>query len=375
MTDHFLRVSILSLTLILCFASSATPETPEEIDIEYQKQVIGRTVAGRPSLSLPAAGSLPRTLAEVPGEEPSTVERQPLSEDLETRAAIAATWAARQKINIFGRREIYTAGFFDGLQAAFRDPLIGDWDYRQGGRDGRRDRGAYRVGSEIGREAARRAAGNIAYTRLTVHTDSGPEPGPTAAFSAPLPPAREPRLLDVFDQLPASSFLEHEEYEPLLDPWKLYRSDTYDDFYDRSWADPARAFGYWLDHHRDRAFWREINDSEQSQFQDVFLATFRRQLPELLAGAGDLAYSRGHDEGWKYAVAVVQEHSYRKGYHEGFGAALAAHAESAFYDSYPAFFDQRYNELVHEGWSAAPEIGEILAGRSGTVDVEPVESY
>ncbi len=354
MRHCLLRASICFLILgIFSVAVFATPDA-KEIDIDYDRLV--RSLAGRPSISQPAAGAPPRALVVVePNEESQQVERSAAANGLETRAAVAATWAARQQIKIFGRREIYQAGFYDGLKQAFHDPLIGDWDFRQGHRAGRRDLDAYRIGSELGLEHARLRAGEDAYARLTAQShDLDNEPRPRArpaaadrktSASTPIPAVRKPRLLDVFEDLPLSSVLEHGELKPLPDAFKLYRCDSYDDFYDRRWADSTRAFDYWLDHHRDRAFWRQLDGDDRARFAKIFRSTFSRQLPDLSAGAGESAYARGQGDGWSYGVLVVQEWRYREGFHEGFTSALREHARSTFHDRYPSLCDDRYGEL------------------------------
>ncbi len=361
-------VVIVGLFAVAIFASENVPKISalEVIDIDYDLESLVRSAAGRPSISQPAAGTLPPSLAaSKPNESRREAGGNNAADGLETRAAVASTWTAQQQIKIFGRREIYQAGFYDGMQQAFDDPLIGDWDFTQGHRAGGRDRDAYRIGSEAGLDHARVRAGEDAYARITAQC-SGPSDRPQHALpsaadqrldaSTPMPAVREPRLLDVFEDLPLSSVLEQAGFEPFPDPFKLYRSDSYDDFYDRRWTDPARALDYWLDHHRDGAFWRQLSGEEKARFAKIFRSTFSRQLLEFLAGTGESAYAHGHGDGWSYGVLTVQEWRYRKGFHQGFTAALQEHARSTFNDRYPSLFDDRYGELFRE-WSTTARPG------------------
>ncbi len=402
-TTRLLAISFLAFGFSHLSAFAADP--PKEINIDYARECIGRSSTGRPSISQPAAGALPLALAAPrPSGELALAELgggRDAANGLKTRAAVAATWTARQQIQIFGRREIYQAGLYDGLQQAFHDPLIGDWDQLQGHHAGRRAREAFRIGSELGAEQARIVAAEDAYARITAQfhdltRDPRAKAQPDKARriasrqerameqDTPIPVARKPRLLDVFDDVPLSSFLtasergprdRHHELEPLPDPFKLYRSDSYDDFMDRRWTEPGRAFDYWLDHHRDSAFWRQLNDHEKVDFAEIFRFTFSRQLHGLLADAGEHAYGEGHGDGWNYGVLVVQEWSHRKGYHEGFTSALQQHARSAFRDRYPRLLDDRYGELFRE-WSttAKPEIRKVVVvDGSGDGVFEPGE--
>ena len=394
-TTRLLAVAILALGFSPATAFAADP--PKEINIDYSRECIGRSLVGRPSISQPAAGALPLALAvERPTEELPLFERSGNSDvtnGFMTRAAVAATWTAHQQIEIFGRREIYQAGFYDGLQQAFHEPLIGDWDQQQGLRAGRRDRDAFRIGSELGAEQARLAADEDAYARITAQfhdltreplAKAQPESPPRAKScqehlaeqKAWMPAPRKPRLLDVFDDVPLAFSLAGSEgdleslrsdFGPLPDPFKLYRSDSYDDFLDRRWTEPARAFDFWLDHHRDRAYWRQLSSDERVDFAEIFRSTFSHQLHVLLIDTSEHAYRAGHSDGWNYGVLVVQEWSHRKGYHEGFTSALQQHARSAFRDRYPRLFDDRYGELFRE-WSttANPEIRKVVVvGDSG----------
>ena len=336
--DRFRALALFFSGSLFLAAAIPAAEKLGVIDVEYKRD---RNAAGPPSISKPAAGGLPPCLAiEAPAGsgEHGDVAAKP---GLETRASIAATWAARQKIVVFGEREIHRAGFFEGLQAAFQDPLIGDWDHRRGVRAGLRDPNARRIGAHLGAREARRTSAENVYDLITTPAADRPA---TPALEPWIPPARQPRLLDVFDQIPLKTFLEHTGSEPLPDAWKLYRSDSYADFYDRRWADAEAAFEYWLDHHRGQAFWSDLEETQRSRFMEIFHHAFQHQLPELLSGTGEHAYGRGHDEGWSYAVAVVREWQYRKGYTRGFEIALQDHAESAFLDRYLNRLAKRYDE-------------------------------
>ena len=127
----------------------------------------------------------------------------------------------------------------------------------QGQRAGRRDRDAYRIGSEVGFEQARLSASEDAYARITAQfhdltreprADARPADATRRAMEheIPMPVVRKPRLLDVFEDLPLASSL-----VPRPDPFKLYRCNNYDDFFDRRWAEPARfvrsAYRGWHD--------------------------------------------------------------------------------------------------------------------------------
>lgn len=257
--------------------------------------------AGAPSSSRPAAGKLPEALAiGVPDEEVEALG-VPADPALETRAAVAATWTARKVFDVFGRREIYRAGFYDGLHAALRDPILSQWEYSAGLRAGRRDRQARPAGAAL-----------------------APQPE-TLVFAASRPAARAPRIVEVFDEYPVSSS-RHIEIEPLPDPWRLYNARSYDDFYDREWTDPRHAFDVWLRQHEDRAFWRGMESAERARLAELFQRMYPRQLSDFAASFSEQAYGLGHDDGWDYGSLIAHEWSFRRGYHEGFSAARAEKA-------------------------------------------------
>ncbi len=390
-TTMFFSAVLLLSTAASAASTSATLESENQIDskdpavlesrletstiiIDYDRHRIGRYKTARPSISPPAAGALPSVLTVVRTNASADTSFRPqyTPAGLETRASVAATWTARQQIQIFGHREIYEAGFYDGLQQAFHDPLIGDWDHLQGDLAGSRDRQAYRIGSELGLRHARIRADQDAHARIAFQSQNTTSQvrrdtesslnreGVVDELTALMPQVREPRLLDVFEDLPLSSVLERSEPGSLPDPLKLYRSSNYQDFYDHHWTEPESAFAYWLTHHRDRAFWQQLSEDERTGFAEIFRSAYRHQLPELLAGRGEQAYGDGYGDGWSYGVRVVQEWRRRQGYHEGFNAALQTHARSAYWKSYPSLFDDRYGELFRQ-WSATAkaETGEV----------------
>ncbi len=306
-----LRTAMFLPMILFCTVLSSAfvfaTEIPKEIEIDYERERIARSSVGRPSISQPAAGNLPRALTEGLRDSFQRVEAHgregndfDTMDGLETRAAVAATWTARQQITIFGRREIYQAGFYDGLQQAFHDPLVGDWDFRQG----------HQAGLRPGRAMESRQR------RATEDAE-------------PISAVRNPNLLDVFEDLPLTSVIEPSGLEPLPDPLKLYRSDNYEDFYDQRWTESERALEYWIDHHQDRAFWRQLGSAEKARFAEMFRSIYSRQLPDLLVGAGEGFYARGHGDGWSYGAMVAQEWSYRQGFHQGFMSALHEHARQA----------------------------------------------
>ncbi|MEM7352670.1 MAG: hypothetical protein AAF657_17860, partial [Acidobacteriota bacterium] len=171
---------------------------------------------GRPSTSAPAAGALPETLTLALTRhflaEPQTSQAEQADQGLETRAAVAATWTARQQIESFGIRELYEAGFHDALQAALEDPGIGDWDYQAGIRSGQVDLRATEIGTQLGLSRAKQATQAVALA---------------SEVTKPSPEVRQPRLLDVFDaHAPMSTLKMSAEDAAVLgqpDPWLLYR--------------------------------------------------------------------------------------------------------------------------------------------------------
>ncbi len=369
---HLYRPSIISLCVGLCSLLGFSAESREQIDLDFQNRAFERVVAERsidqrPSVSRPAAGTLPTPLtitapsAASAATDTSADEAQPA---LETRAAVAATWTARQQIDLFARRELYQAGFYDALQTTINDPELGRWDYQQGLHAGRRDP-ATAVGSEIGYTEATKVARSRARAHVTAQWELGHDreldPRPTAAtLEVSVPDITTPQLFDVFDDFPLASVLEQTDTQGLKSLWTLYHHDSYDDFYDNAWADAEHAFDYWLSHHRDRAAWIGLDAPERSQFEQLFRRAYAHQIVELIADIGNEAYSQGHDHGWDYGSFVAYEWNYRQGYHQGFEIAVHEHARTAFREAYPRLYREKVDELFRQhSQSARLEISPL----------------
>ncbi|MCP3958195.1 MAG: hypothetical protein GY719_10120 [bacterium] len=384
---------IVGISLGFCSLAAMAASNGKEIDLELERKSVGRSSAevssaARPSTSRPAAGVLPRALVievpDVPSKPNDGAGASPdapqTDRELETRAAVAATWAARQSVDHSGRREIYRAGFYEGLQSAMRDPLLGAWDYRQGTRAGESDPRARLAGEEVGTEDAARVAGRSARLRvIDQFRDLSREPAldPRAAvpaFTGALPAIREPRIVDVFKDHPVESVVAHDFGS--LDAWRLYRCDDVDDLYDSGWADASRGFDHWLRHHHDRAFWNQLSTTERARFESLFKCAYSHQLEELIHSVGDRVYARGHEDGWDYGSQVAYEWSFREGFAQGFETAVRDGAETAFHGAYPALYEDRYRQLFSE-WStsARPEIREVaLADGNDDGVFEPGEA-
>ena len=185
----FASTAFATLFLSLAFCSMTAAAESQELEIGLERKSINRSAAeqsaGRPSTSRPAAGTLPAALRiEIEDAVGSGDPSGATAEDhaLETRAAVAAAWSAKKRIERSGRPQAYRAGFYQGLRAALRDPLIGAWDYQQGIVAGKADPQAHLAGAEIGLEDAERAAEESA-RRLD------PQIG-TPVFTASMPESR-----------------------------------------------------------------------------------------------------------------------------------------------------------------------------------------
>ncbi len=344
---------------------SGASEGSVSIDLDFPRQAIyqglqAEASVGRPSVSPPAAGTLPR-FAELAASaaDDSTLGLSgaaDVSRAIETQAAVAATWTARQQFRVAGQRQLYQLGFYESMKLALDDPLIGEWDYQRGYRAGGRSPEAAGAGTEVGRQDAERVARAMAEGHVTaLFLESGRLPSPNPRPTVPLtttadlkPAVREPRLFDVFDDHPVTEVIQCEDSLRLPDPWIFSRQASAADVYDGGWAEADQAFDVWLSHHHERALWRQLDPSDRSHFSRIFRQIYNHQLSDLFAQSAERAYGRGFDHGWEYGTLIAYEWSFRKGYHDGFARLISESAQASFEDRYPEAYNNLYRRLYRQ---------------------------
>ncbi len=376
------RSILFTIGICLGFSFLTAPQAQgrEAIDIAFENIHVDRQAlrggTGRPSNSLPEPGGVPPVLKlEWPTESSLEARKESTAlaandsasnPGIETLAAVAATWTARLQTQTLASRELYAAGFFEALKTALNDPLLGEWDLAEGIRIGSEAPLAQEVGFQIGFENAQRVSGKVASRHIKAQfRDLSHEPRPTprpavAGQRSPLPVAQKPSLQRVFEAYPLRSFLESAETDHLPDPWALYRYQSHDDFYSKQWSDANHGFNTWLDSHRERALWNDLEADERAVFARVFKETFALQVQDLFSRDGERTYSKGYRDGWSYGSFIAYEWGFRRGYHQGFEATMQTRFESAFREHYPTLYLERYQELFRE-WSTSvrPKIKRV----------------
>ncbi len=288
--------------------------------------------------------------------------------DLDDRARAAASWSANEIAATTGRLEYYRAGVHRGMRVALSDERLGEWDYLQGMRLGRRDPEARRVGFEAGALAARdtareRAGKQVADQFMDLSRDPQRAPDFTApAWAAAGGWAAPVTLVQVFEELPPRSFpglggrLDYAFRGWSRDPWSLYECSHHRDFHDAGWKDPHRAFDLWRARHAGRWFER-LGRADRERFRDVFESEFAYRLRFAFERHLARAFDEGFEDGWNYGAFLAYEWAFRRGYNEGFDAAARNAADVTFgrefAPAYAGFYDAAFEEWSH---SARPGI-------------------
>ncbi|MEM7582474.1 MAG: hypothetical protein AAF560_03765 [Acidobacteriota bacterium] len=354
--------SFTALALMSGAASVQASAPAKPIELELPAKVRSASSLeddGRPSFSKPSAGALPISVElPNPGIDEDLAGVDP---SIETRAAVAATWTARKQFKNFGQRQLFQVGFHEALHWVLDDPVIGEWDYRRGQLAGEQAPDATRVGLERGRQDALQAARETATRHVSALFQApgrrplpDPRPAVPAALVAALnPEVRAPQLIDVFEAVPVAEVSTEAEALLASDPWMLYRRASSTDAYDDSWVDAKGALDFWLDHHRERALWRQLDTADRASFSRLFQQIYQHQLSELLAERAERVYAQGFDAGWTYGNAVAHEWSFRQGYHAGFAAQLTKSAQTGFEELYPEHYQEHYRSLYREHFDAA----------------------
>jgi len=388
--NYYSILLTMGMSLVLSFQSTSQAHGREAVDLAFENINVDRPALregkGRPSNSLPEPGGVPpglrlesprETILENRNESTPLMKTDSASDPgLETLAAVAATWTARLQTQTLASRELYDAGFFEALKTALNDPLLGEWDLTEGIRIGSEAPLAQEVGFQIGFENAQQVSEKVATRHIKAQfRDLSHEPRPTprptvAGQRSPLPVARKPSLRKVFEDYPLGSFLETAETDHLPDPWTMYRYQSHDDFYSKQWSDADRGFNTWLDSHRERALWSDLEANERAVFARLFKETFALQVQDLFSRDGERTYSKGYRDGWAYGSFIAYEWGFRRGYHQGFESVMQSRFESAFREHYPALYLERYQELFRD-WStsARPKIKRVDLDASRAIDL------
>ncbi len=358
------RSMLLLVTLGLTMPPVATAEESAAISLEFPLRAIHQASPsdgdGRPSVSSPAAGSLPGLvdLAEFPAEVPVLAVTDALDTAIETRAAVAATWAAQQQFRLHGRQQLYQVGFYESMKLALDDPTIGEWDYQRGYAAGADAPQAVEVGAEMGRQEAEREASVTTEAHVSAvgsgHPTLDPQPPSRAPdtlhSSVENSRLQTPSFFDVFDDNSPTEVLSARDGVVLPSSWTLFRQASAfrqassADAYDGGWTDGKNALDEWMSHHHDGAIWRQLESSEKSAFSAVFRRIYNRQLGDLFAESAERVYGVGFDDGWKYGTLIAYEWSFRKGYHAGFAGTLSASARAGFEERNSRIYNDLYRE-------------------------------
>ncbi|MFQ5351102.1 MAG: hypothetical protein ACE5EG_11720, partial [Thermoanaerobaculia bacterium] len=284
-----------------------------------------------------------------------------LDDDLEARARQAATWAAGEAIERYGRPRYFEIGFHESLHDAFRRTRRDRWEFDQGHRSGRLDPEARRLGEEIGYEEGRLLAAEEA--RLTVSEQFADLTRQPVRLPAPPPPpfsaagftVAEPQLRDVFHDLSWRGRRAAGFRDLRLDPWRLYRAGRHADFYDGDWCTGRFGLDLWLRRHRKRGWLRELDRDQRRLFEQRFELLFEAELARRFAHVADHAFDRGYVAGWRYGIRVGREWQYRRGYHAGFETGVSETARAVFFASFRPSWAAAYDALFGE-WSTTVKL-------------------
>ncbi|MDJ0837277.1 MAG: hypothetical protein QNK37_12225 [Acidobacteriota bacterium] len=392
-------------TLFLCLSviAAVLPVAAQEQRVlDYRRGTVHRDRTPEVSRQ-----KLPDELVYQPGEGRVAVTRRDDNKDgrvvvpnraggreaqIESQAADAAAWAARNLAREFGYREYYRVGFHRAIHYALKTPHLTDWDFREGRREGRRDRYAEQDGADLGNRRARETAERLAQEDAADqfrNLNWRPAPTPvrtrieTPRFDENLDLFIKPELEDVFKTYPLNRFNAwrgreirfYEDWKPR--PWKIYNAANYDKHFDGRWRDPAHAFNVWKKDQRRGRFYQSLNQNERARFRGVFNEIFPDEIAAQYQKYLAPAYNLGWDDGLAYGLHVGYEWAWRRGYYEGVKDAAAAAAEDSFYRGYSRYYRRAYN-AAYDDWSrnVHAEITdlEVVDGNDDGV-FEPGESF
>jgi hypothetical protein len=325
---------------------------------------------------------VPRTAIDTrpPAELPSTLRRSaPGAEKtardltgLERRVVSDAREFADEAADRRGRRSYFRVGFRQGLLEALNDDRLGRRDFRQGVLDGETDREARRLGRGIGSDAAIEIALGEAESAVAAQfRDLSLEPAFDPSVTIPAwsaPPVRfdVPDVDDLLSEYPFTTYGPRgRDGDGFLADWewtadRLRRSTSYNDVYDRQWADGARAYERWVRNPSNARLIRGLSSLERNDLRALFIRGFENRLDRLADTRLSVAWERGLDRGWDYGRFIREELEYREGFARGFRQQAGLMARTVFRSAYPREFKESYT-TAFDRWStsAVPVIGDV----------------
>lgn len=391
------RIAAITLALAALGITGTSAKADTKLDPAYRRAVPREFHRDRPQETVPLpralqADAITETPEAAPVETRSGValrtrppSGKPGSHPVETphirdSAVRAARWTANELVERFGRREYFRVGFHTGLGQALADPRLGRVDRLQGRRDGNRDSQAREIGFDLGLSAAQTLARDAAAIQVTdqFHDLSrdpvyGPLAG-TPSFTPPPVQVDEPSLREVLEAYPFGQFTPLGPRGSFLagwkmNPWQLYRSSAYTDFFDGAWLKPEFALAVWLREGPRRAVFHELRTpADRELFKRLFHAQFSREMGRLFATRLQRSYDLGLDDGWAYGAFAREELEYRQAYAEAFRQLVDISAQTAFLREYPLSYEEAYARSFTD-WSdnPKPEIGQVVL-RDGNDD-------
>ncbi len=332
----------------------------------------------RPQVRKPADRQVPESLV-IPRREvvPPTGHRHTGSDELALQADRAARRMAEELASKEGWVEYYRVGWFRGMNRALNDRSLGDWDRIQGFEAGVRDRDARRTGLDLGRTRADEMAVAAAAEQVEAQFSDlsrDPQFDPRAVaprFRAEGVFAQRPDPDALFLEAPVLSlavFANRDRRERFrrgfdswdVDPDRLRKMDRFEQFHNRDWADPARAFRLWKRSPRNGAMIRRMDEADRIRFRERFQSSFSAWLTRLYDRFQEPAFADGFDDGWEYGVWMRYELSFQEGFADGFDQAVRSAAEAAFTRNWDRAFG-RFYEASFDEWmsSVRPAIVEL----------------
>jgi hypothetical protein len=303
---------------------------------------------------------------------------------LERDALNTARRAAVTAVDERGRANYFRVGLYQGLRIAVSSELFGDFDYRDGLRDGRRDPDARRLADAVARDQAAVQATDLAENQVELmfrNLERTPRFDPVLPRVTPIAPAAQierPQLAALFAEFPLVDSLSRQRDLMLyLSGWdwdggRLHACSSYNDFYVTDWESAGRALNRFK--RERRALILRLPAVQQRRLENIFLNGFAAEVGRQ-AGRLDRAWERGRDAGFSYGVDVRSEFDYRNGFAEGFDRAFTRKHAERFLDRLPAEFDRAYASAF-DRWedSVVTEIAAVrLFDESGDDVIEPGE--
>ena len=323
----------------------------------------------RPQVRKPVERQVPESLVMVNREvSPPTGPRQKGSDTLALQADRAARSMAEELASSQGWVEYYRVGWFRGMNRALNDGSLGEWDRIQGFEAGIRDSDARRTGLDLGRTGADQMAAAAAadqveaqfrdLNREPVFDPRPVEPGFRAEGAFAQRPDPDVLFLDapVLSLAVFANRDRRERFRRGFDGWdvspdRLRKMDGFEQFHNRDWADPARAFRMWKQSPQSAALLRRMEEADRIRFRERFEGSFSSWLARLYDRFQKPAFADGFDDGWEYGAWMRYELGFREGFADGFDQAVRSAAEASFRRNwgraYVRFYEESFDDWMN----------------------------